>query len=141
MSEYDALNDSILYDWSQDKMIEVTLPTPDDFLKVKETLTRIGIGRDSSKTLTQSCHIFHKQGRYYIVSFKEMFALNGATSSLSIGDVARRNLVAHLLSEWGLVEIVRPEMINNRAPLSSIKIVPYKDKDRWTFKQKYRLGK
>ena len=138
---YDALNDNILYDWSPEKMLEVELKKPDDFLKVKETLTRIGIGRDSNKRLTQSCLIFHRRNRYYIVSFKEMFALNGAESTLSISDVARRNLIAHLLEEWGLVKIVKPENYLNRAPISSIKIVPHKDKDKWELISKYRLGK
>ena len=138
---YDALNDSILYDWSPEKMIEVTLKEPDDFLKVKETLTRIGIGRNASKTLTQSCNIFHRQGRYYIVSFKEMFAINGGESSLTISDVARRNLIAFLLDQWGLVKLVKPESVSNRAPISSIKIVPYSQKKNWTLKQKYRLGR
>lgn len=135
------LDEQILYDWTPEKMVEVLLKEPDDFLKVKETLSRIGIGREEVKTLTQSCHIFHKQGRYYIVSFKEMFMLNGNESTLSLGDVSRRNLVAHLLSEWGLVTLVNPAQVTNRSPVSAIKIVPYKEKANWTFKQKYRIGK
>ena len=118
--------------WSQDQMIEVTLNEPDDFLKVRETLTRIGVASRKEKKIYQSCHILHKQGRYYIVHFKELFALDGKSANLSINDVQRRNRIITLLSDWGLITILRPEQIQDVAPLNQIKVLSYKDKGDWT---------
>ena len=114
--------------WSQDQMIEVTLNEPDDFLKVRETLTRIGVASRKEKKIYQSCHILHKQGRYYIVHFKELFALDGKSANLSINDVQRRNRIITLLSDWGLITILRSEQIVDVAPLNQIKVLSYKDK-------------
>ena len=118
--------------WSQDQMIEVTLNEPDDFLKVRETLTRIGVASRKEKKIYQSCHILHKQGRYYIVHFKELFALDGKSANLSINDVQRRNRIITLLSDWGLITILRSEQIVDVAPLNQIKVLSYKDKGDWT---------
>ena len=118
--------------WSQDQMIEVTLNEPDDFLKVRETLTRIGVASRKEKKIYQSCHILHKQGRYYIVHFKELFALDGKSANLSINDVQRRNRIITLLSDWGLITILRPEQIVDVAPLNQIRVLSYKDKGDWT---------
>ena len=126
-------------DWSQDQMIEVTLNEPDDFLKVRETLTRIGVASRKEKKIYQSCHILHKQGRYYIVHFKELFALDGKDTNLSENDIARRNTIVKLLSDWGLVEMKAiPEPI---APLSQIKIISFKEKNDWVLETKYNIGK
>ena len=114
--------------WSQDQMIEVTLNEPDDFLKVRETLTRIGVASRKEKKIYQSCHILHKQGRYYIVHFKELFALDGKSANLSINDVQRRNRIITLLSDWGLITIINSEQITDVAPLNQIKVLSYKDK-------------
>jgi hypothetical protein len=123
-------------------MVEVSLKTDDDFLKVRETLTRIGVASRKDKTLYQSCHILHKQGRYYIVHFKELFALDGKPTNFSENDVARRNTVTNLLAEWGLIDLVDPEAsVEPVAPLSQIKILPYKDKDEWILNAKYNIGK
>ena len=127
--------------WSQDQMIEVTLNEPDDFLKVRETLTRIGVASRKEKKIYQSCHILHKQGRYYIVHFKELFALDGKSANLSINDVQRRNRIITLLSDWGLITILRPEQIIDVAPLNQIKVLSYKDKGDWTLATKYNIGK
>ena len=127
--------------WSQDQMIEVTLNEPDDFLKVRETLTRIGVASRKEKKIYQSCHILHKQGRYYIVHFKELFALDGKSANLSINDVQRRNRIITLLSDWGLITILRPEQIIDVAPLNQIKVLSYKDKGDWTLERKYNIGK
>ena len=127
--------------WSQDQMIEVTLNEPDDFLKVRETLTRIGVASRKEKKIYQSCHILHKQGRYYIVHFKELFALDGKSANLSINDVQRRNRIITLLSDWGLITILRPEQIIDVAPLNQIKVWSYKDKGDWTLETKYNIGK
>ena len=127
--------------WSQDQMIEVTLNEPDDFLKVRETLTRIGVASRKEKKIYQSCHILHKQGRYYIVHFKELFALDGKSANLSINDVQRRNRIITLLSDWGLITILRPEQIVDVAPLNQIKVLAYKDKSDWVLEQKYNIGK
>lgn len=125
-----------------DDMVEVSLKTDDDFLKVRETLTRIGVASRKDKTLYQSCHILHKQGRYYIVHFKELFALDGKPTNFSENDVARRNTVTNLLAEWGLIDLVDPEAsVEPVAPLSQIKILPYKDKDEWILNAKYNIGK
>jgi len=124
------------------KFIEVTLAEQDDFLKVRETLTRIGVSSRKEKILYQSCHILHKQGRYYLVHFKEMFALDGKPSSISENDIQRRNAIAKLLEEWGLVEIQNPQlMIDNIAPIQQIKIISHKEKDQWELVSKYSMGK
>ena len=122
-------------------MIEVKLKQPDDFLKVRETLTRIGIASRKEKTLFQSCHILHKQGKYYIVHFKELFALDGKTSNFSENDVQRRNTIAILLQDWNLLTIVKPEDATNKAPLSQIKIIAFKEKKEWNLQAKYNIGK
>ena len=125
--------------WSQDQMIEVTLNEPDDFLKVRETLTRIGVASRKEKKIYQSCHILHKQGRYYIVHFKELFALDGKSANLSINDVQRRNRIITLLSDWGLITIINSELITDVAPLNQIKVLSYKDKGDWTLETKYNI--
>ncbi len=127
--------------WSQDKMIEVKLNEPDDFLKVRETLTRIGVASRKEKKLYQSCHILHKQGKYFIVHFKELFALDGKFANLTINDVQRRNRITRLLSDWGLSSILKEESIQDIAPLNQIKVLPYKDKNEWKLEQKYNIGK
>ena len=127
--------------WSQDQMVEVTLNEPDDFLKVRETLTRIGVASRKEKKLYQSCHILHKQGRYYIVHFKELFALDGKHANLTVNDVQRRNRIARLLADWGLISVVNPDSVSDIAPLNQIKVLPYKDKNEWTLEQKYNIGK
>ena len=125
--------------WSQEKMLEVSLKEPDDFLKIRETLSRIGVASRKERKLYQSCHILHKQGRYYIVHFKELFALDGKEPNLSENDIARRNTIANLLRDWGLVEVVgNSELI---APLSQIKIISFKEKDEWILETKYNIGK
>ena len=129
------------YQWSPEKMIEVTLSEPDDFLKVRETLTRIGVASRKEKKLYQSCHILHKQGRYYIVHFKELFALDGKKANLSINDVQRRNRITQLLSDWGLITIVDSNDATDIAPLNQIKVIAYKDKNNWTLETKYNIGK
>ena len=125
--------------WSPESMLEVTIKQPDDFLKVRETLTRIGVASRKDKTLFQSCHILHKQGRYYIVHFKELFALDGKETNLSENDIARRNTIANLLSDWGLVEVKGDS--TPTAPLSQIKIISFKEKDEWILETKYNIGK
>ena len=127
--------------WSQDQMIEVTLNEPDDFLKVRETLTRIGVASRKEKKIYQSCHILHKQGRYYIVHFKELFALDGKSANLSINDVQRRNRIITLLSDWGLITIMNIDQIQDVAPLNQIKVLSYQDKGDWTLETKYNIGK
>lgn len=121
--------------------LEVTLVQPDDFLKVRETLTRIGVASRKDKILYQSCHILHKQGRYYIVHFKELFALDGKQADITDNDLQRRNTIAKLLSDWGLVKIINPELITDQAPLSQIKVIAFKDKDEWNLQAKYNIGK
>ena len=127
--------------WSQDQMVEVRLNEPDDFLKVRETLTRIGVASRKEKKLYQSCHILHKQGKYYIVHFKELFALDGKYANLTINDVQRRNRITKLLSDWGLITILNEDSIIDIAPLNQIKVLSYKDKQDWTLEQKYNIGK
>ena len=127
--------------WSQDKMIEIVLNEPDDFLKVRETLTRIGVASRKEKKLYQSCHILHKQGKYYIVHFKELFALDGKKATLIENDVQRRNTIAILLQDWNLLTIVKPEDATNKAPLSQIKIIAFKEKKEWNLQAKYNIGK
>ena len=126
--------------WSQDKMIEVKLNEPDDFLKVRETLTRIGVASRKEKKLYQSCHILHKQGKYYIVHFKELFALDGKKTNITINDMARRNTIAILLRDWGLISILS-DVVHEPAPLSQIKVLAYKEKGEWTLETKYNIGK
>ena len=128
------------YHWTQDQMIEVLLNEPDDFLKVRETLTRIGVASRKEKKLYQSCHILHKQGKYYIVHFKELFALDGKHANLSINDVQRRNRIVRLLSDWGLISIVDEDTVLDIAPLNQIKVLSYKDKGEWILEQKYNIG-
>ncbi len=127
--------------WSQDQMVEVVLNEPDDFLKVRETLTRIGVASRKEKKIYQSCHILHKQGRYYIVHFKELFALDGKHANLTVNDVQRRNRIINLISDWGLVTIVKPDSITDVAPLNQIKVLSYKDKGDWILESKYNIGK
>tara|TARA_R100000315_G_C5167866_1_gene96830 strand:- start:20 stop:427 length:408 start_codon:yes stop_codon:yes gene_type:complete len=125
--------------WTQEQMLEVTLNEPDDFLKVRETLSRIGVASRKERTLYQSCHILHKQGKYYIVHFKELFALDGKASSIVENDISRRNTIANLLKDWGLVNIVGE--LGETAPLSQIKVLSYKEKGDWTLETKYSIGK
>ena len=127
--------------WSQDQMIEVKLGEPDDFLKVRETLTRIGVASRKEKKLYQSCHILHKQGRYFIVHFKELFALDGKHANLTSNDVQRRNRITQLLSDWGLIEVVNAETITEIATLNQIKVLAFKEKNDWTLETKYNIGK
>ena len=127
--------------WNQEMMVEVQLGEPDDFLKVRETLTRIGVASRKEKKLYQSCHILHKQGRYYIVHFKELFALDGKHANLTSNDVQRRNRITQLLSDWGLIEGVNAESIGDIAPLNQIKVLSFKEKDEWTLETKYNIGK
>jgi hypothetical protein len=122
-------------------MVEVVLAEPDDFLKVRETLTRIGVASRKEKKLYQSCHILHKQGKYYIVHFKELFALDGKRANLSINDVQRRNRIIQLLSDWGLIEVIKPDTISDIAPLNQIKVIAYKEKGEWVLETKYNIGK
>ena len=126
-------------EWHQDKMLEVKLKEPDDFLKVRETLSRIGVASRKERKLYQSCHILHKQGRYFIVHFKELFALDGKGTNISENDVSRRNSIASLLSDWGLVEIIGDS--KPKAPLSQIKVISFKEKHEWTLETKYNIGK
>ena len=127
--------------WSADQMIEVTLNEPDDFLKVRETLTRIGVASRKEKKIYQSCHILHKQGRYYIVHFKELFALDGKHANLTQNDVQRRTRIIQLLTDWGLVTVINPEKITDIAPLNQIKVLAYKEKNDWILETKYNIGK
>ena len=127
--------------WSPESMLEVSLKEPDDFLKVRETLTRLGVASRKDKKLFQSCHILHKQGRYFIVHFKELFALDGKHSNLSENDIERRNTIAQLLADWGLISIVNSNIAENKAPLSQIKVISFKDKGNWTLETKYNIGK
>lgn len=125
--------------WTPQDMLEVILDEPDDFLKVRETLTRIGVASRKDKKLFQSCHILHKQGRYFIVHFKELFLLDGKKSNLEMNDVQRRNTIATLLSDWGLIKLAQPEHLDC-APLRQIKIIPFKEKDEWELCPKYNIG-
>ena len=127
--------------WSPEKMIEVVLNEPDDFLKVRETLTRIGVASRKEKKIYQSCHILHKQGRYFLVHFKELFALDGKHANLTVNDVQRRNRIARLLSDWGLISVVKEDSVTDIAPLNQIKVLAYKDKSDWVLEQKYNIGK
>ena len=127
--------------WSTDQMIEITLNEPDDFLKVRETLTRIGVASRKEKKIYQSCHILHKQGRYYIVHFKELFALDGKHANLTQNDVQRRNRIIQLLSDWGLITIMNVSKITDIATLNQIKVLAYKEKHEWILETKYNIGK
>ena len=129
-----------LVSWSPSDMLEVTLGEPDDFLKVRETLTRIGVASRKEKKLFQSCHILHKQGRYFIVHFKELFLLDGKKSNLESSDIERRNTIATLMSDWGLVTMVDPSRALDKAPLRQIKIVSFREKSEWELCQKYNIG-
>jgi len=126
--------------WSSDQMVEISLNEPDDFLKVRETLTRIGVASRKEKKIYQSCHILHKQGRYFLVHFKELFALDGKHANLTSNDVQRRNRIAQLLSDWGLVEVLNVEQIKDIAPLNQIKVLAYRDKGDWILETKYNIG-
>jgi hypothetical protein len=128
-------------EWTPAMMLEITLSEPDDFLKVRETLTRIGVAsRKETNKLYQSCHILHKQGRYFIVHFKELFLLDGKPSNLTVNDLQRRNTIATLLSDWGLVSIVNPDQSKDKAPLRQIKIIPHREKANWELLPKYSIG-
>jgi hypothetical protein len=131
------MNDII--EWKPEHMLEVKLKEPDDFLKIRETLTRIGVASRKERKIYQSCHILHKQGRYFIVHFKELFALDGKTANLFVNDVERRNTISQLLSDWGLVELINP--VGEKAPLSQIKVLPFKEKSEWILEPKYNIGK
>ena len=126
--------------WTPDQMVEVVLGEPDDFLKVRETLTRIGVASRKEKKIYQSCHILHKQGRYYLVHFKELFALDGKHANLTLNDVQRRNRIAQLLADWGLVSIVDADKIQDIAPLNQIKVLAFRDKQEWILETKYNIG-
>jgi len=127
--------------WTPDQMVEVILKEPDDFLKVRETLTRIGVASRKEKKLYQSCHILHKQGRYYIVHFKELFALDGKYANLTVNDVQRRNRIIQLVADWGLIKVPNVDKISDLAPLNQIKVLSFKDKGEWVLETKYNIGK
>ena len=135
------MTDDIVIQWQQSDMVEISLAEPDDFLKVRETLTRIGVASRKEKKIYQSCHILHKQGRYYIVHFKELFALDGKHTNLSLNDVQRRNRIIQLLSDWGLITVVQPDKITDVAPLNQIKVLAFKEKEEWTLESKYNIGR
>ncbi len=130
---------SEVIEWKPENMLEVKIKEPDDFLKIRETLTRIGVASRKERKIYQSCHILHKQGRYFIVHFKELFALDGKTANIFVNDIERRNTIAQLLSDWGLIELV--SVIENKAPLSQIKVLPFKEKNEWVLEPKYNIGK
>ena len=127
--------------WNVDMMVEVSLRQPDDFLKVRETLTRIGVASRKEKKLFQSCHILHKKGKYYIVHFKELFALDGKNTNLSLNDLQRRNRIIQFLSDWGLINVIDSTTISDVAPLNQIKVLAFKEKDEWTLESKYNIGR
>ena len=127
--------------WTPDQMVEIVLNEPDDFLKVRETLTRIGVASRKEKKLYQSCHILHKQGRYFIVHFKELFALDGKYANITQNDIQRRNRIIHLLADWRLLVVTSPESVTDIAPLNQIKVISFKDKSDWTLEAKYNIGK
>ena len=135
------MSEMIYYDWTPDSMLEVILAEPDNFLKVRETLTRIGIASKKDNTLYQSCHILHKQGRYFIVHFKELFALDGKDSNITSGDIERRNAIASLLQDWELLKIANQAKAENKASISQIKVVAFKEKNDWNLVAKYNIGK
>ena len=127
--------------WKQTDMVEVVLGEPDDFLKVRETLTRIGVASRKEKKIYQSCHILHKQGKYYIVHFKELFALDGKQTNFSLNDLQRRNRIVQLLSDWGLIKVIDTAKIEDLAPLNQIKVLAFKEKQEWTLESKYNIGR
>ena len=133
-------NNNQITDWSPASMLEITLNEPDDFLKVRETLTRIGVASRKDNKLFQSCHILHKQGRYFIVHFKELFLLDGKPSNLIENDIERRNTIATLLADWGLITMIDPNQAKNIAPLRQIKVILFKDKSLWELCPKYNIG-
>lgn len=135
------MNDETIIQWKQTDMVEVVLGEPDDFLKVRETLTRIGVASRKEKKIYQSCHILHKQGKYYIVHFKELFALDGKNTNLSLNDVQRRNRIIQLLSDWGLISVVNIEAITDLAHLNQIKVLSFREKGEWTLESKYNIGR
>ena len=134
-------DENVEISWSPEQMVEVTLRQPDDFLKVRETLTRIGVASRKEKKLFQSCHILHKKGKYYIVHFKELFALDGKHSNLTTNDVQRRNRITKLLSDWGLVVMVDENRVEDIATLNQIKVISFRDKKEWILESKYNIGK
>ena len=134
------MEESNIVEWNPTAMLEISLNEPDDFLKVRETLTRIGVASRKDKKLFQSCHILHKQGRYFIVHFKELFLLDGKKSNLEENDIARRNTIAQLMSDWGLITIQSSEMMKPLAPMRQIKIIPYREKSDWELCPKYNIG-
>ena len=134
-------DENVEISWSPEQMVEVTLRQPDDFLKVRETLTRIGVASRKEKKLFQSCHILHKKGKYYIVHFKELFALDGKHSNLTTNDVQRRNRITKLLSDWGLVVMVDESSVEDIAPFNQIKVISFRDKKEWILESKYNIGK
>ena len=137
------MNGELEIQWKQSDMVEVSLNEPDDFLKVRETLTRIGVASRKEKKIYQSCHILHKQGKYYIVHFKELFALDGKNTNLSLNDIQRRNRIVQLLLDWGLVTTnsISKEKISDLAPLNQIKVLSFKEKNEWTLESKYNIGR
>jgi len=135
------MSEEDLVSWSPESMLEITLAQPDDFLKVRETLSRVGVASRKDKTLYQSCHILHKQGKYYIVHFKELFALDGKDSTITQNDIERRNTIAGLLQDWSLLAIVKNEEAEKKAPLSQIKVLAFKEKSEWNLQAKYNIGK
>lgn len=134
-------SEQVSFDWKPEKMLEVILIEPDNFLKIRETLTRIGIASRTDKKLYQSCHILHKQGRYYIVHFKELFSLDGKESNITLNDIERRNTIAALLADWGLLKIKDETAITQKASLSQIKVLTHKEKGNWELVAKYNIGK
>lgn len=136
----DLLYDNILYEWDESKLVEIILSKPDDFLKIKETLTRIGLGNQSTKTLTQSCHILHRRGKYYICHFKELIALEGSEAQITLTDVARRNTIVSMLKNWNLLSVPDESRITNQLPTSMVFVLPHEQKGEWTLKHKHRLG-
>jgi len=135
------MNDETIIQWKQTDMVEVVIGEQDDFLKVRETLTRIGVASRKEKKIYQSCHILHKQGKYYIVHFKELFALDGKNTNLSLNDVQRRNRIIQLLSDWGLISVVNIEAITDLAHLNQIKVLSFREKGEWTLESKYNIGR
>ncbi len=131
----------IYFDWNSGCMLEVSLPEPDNFLKIRETLTRIGVASRKDKTLYQSCHILHKQGRYFIVHFKELFALDGKEANITVSDIERRNTITCLLEDWGLLKVISPIKAEQKVSLSQIKVVSFKEKKEWGLVAKYSIGK
>ena len=134
------MEENNIVEWNPTSMLEISLNEPDDFLKVRETLTRIGVASRKDKKLFQSCHILHKQGRYFIVHFKELFLLDGKKSNLEENDIARRNTIAQLMSDWGLISIETGDKMKPLAPMRQIKIIPFKEKNEWELCPKYNIG-